>query len=91
MTEISEIRKSLACVQDDVSYMRGRLDATIPLLATKNDMSVAINEHIEKCRRIKATHNMVRSKKELIKIAGKIAIAIGGLTAAIYSLVHILT
>ena len=83
----STMNKKINSVGNDVTYMRGSLDATLPLLARTEQVKELINDHKTTCRRSLAPKKPIDWPK-LLKVIG---IGLGALAAAIYAFVEFFT
>lgn len=83
----STMNKKINMVGNDVTYMRGSLDATLPLLARTEQVKDLISEHKLSCRK----SIMPQKPVEWAKLLTKIGVGLGALAAAIYAFVEFLT
>jgi len=81
------MQRQVRKVGDDVSYMKGKLDATLPTLARTTQVQTMIHDHKNDCRR----SIMPKSNQEIGKQIAKIGALIGTLAAAIWALVELLS
>ena len=82
------MQRQVRTVGDDVSYMKGKLDATLPELARTTQVQNMIADHKNGCRRsIMPSKNSSDVGKQIAKIGA----LIGTLAAAIWALVELLS
>lgn len=84
----STMQRKIGKVGDEVSYMRGKLDATLPHLARTTEVESMILNHKNQCRR---SIMPPKTNGELAKQIAKIGGLIGALVAAIWTLIEVLS
>ena len=88
MSDIDKVYDKINSVSDSVSYLVGRIDATLPHLATKDDLEREIAEHERKCRHIRPS--LMPKNGFNAKVYTGIGTGIAALAGAIYALIEIL-
>lgn len=82
---ITEVHEKINGVSTDVASIKTKLDTTLPSLATKDHVSLAIRDHEKGCS---STSILPRSKALLHPNLTKVIIGvIGALTATIWALI----
>lgn len=87
MSALEELSKKLDVISTDVTYLKGKLDVTLPLLARTEQVSTMIVEHKMTCRK----SIMPQKPVDWVKLLSKIGVGLGALAAAIYAFVEYLT
>lgn len=82
----STMQRQVRAVGDDVNYMKGQLDATLPELARTTQVENMIFDHRNDCRR--SMNPMPKKEDSNGKNAAKIGAAIGVLASAVYGLIE---
>ena len=84
----STMQRQVRSVGDDVNYMKGQLDATLPTLARTTQVANMISDHKNQCRR---SILPAKPSGDVGKQIAKIGALIGTLAAAIWALVELLS
>lgn len=85
--DLISVFDKISTVDGNLKHLIGKIDATLPNLATKTDLLSAISKHESDCKK-----HRIRKKidTEKIKLLTKIALGISGLTGAVYAVIKLL-
>lgn len=91
MSELGEIHEKINATKEDVSYIKGKFDTLIPMLAMQSDVDQKIFEHQDKCHDKKSiTPAPAISKRLLAAIIGSFGTSTAALAAVIYFLIKLI-
>jgi len=87
VTQIGDIEKKIDALSLDMTYLKGKLDVTLPLLARTEQVNSMIQVHKATCRK----SIMPQKPIDWAVLLTKIGVGLGALAAAIYAFVEFLT